>query len=133
MMTQLLPNPAPHLICRDISLLAFMLDHKRSNNLAIPLVRQAGHTNLANSFVRKKTILDFERVDVFAALDDEVLDAACDANIAVSVHSRFVTGMHPHDAVIVGDHDFRCLLLVAPVPLHEQVSAHGELATLVDT
>lgn len=40
--------------------------------------------------MRKETVLDLERVDVFAAADDEVFDAACDLDVAVGVEEGFV-------------------------------------------
>jgi len=40
--------------------------------------------------MRKEAVLDFQGVDVFAAADDEVFDAACDLDVAVCVEEAFV-------------------------------------------
>src|SRR5205085_12672405 len=68
--------------------------------------------------------LDFAWIDVLAAADDHVLDAADDVAIALLVDGREVAGMHPARGI---DRLAR-LLLVVPIRPHDEIAAGQQLA-----
>lgn len=106
MVAQFFSNPAPHSIRCDGPFLTLMLDNKGSDSLPVAFVWHTYDTDFANSWVRKKAILDFKRMDVLAALDYQILNTACDAHVSVSIHRCFVSSMHPHNALFIRHHDF---------------------------
>ena len=59
------------------------------------LVRHAHHLDVGDLRMGVEELLDLPRVDVLAAADDHVLDAADDLDVAVLAHHREVTGVHP--------------------------------------
>src|SRR6476469_1898443 len=67
----------------------------RHHLLAISLARYADHLGVDDVSVREEILLDFARVDVLAAADDHVLDAADDVDIALRIHRREIAGVHP--------------------------------------
>ena len=71
----------------------------------------------------EQELLDLARVDVLAAADDHVLDAADDVGVAVVVHHRQVAGVHPAGAV----DRLGGLGRLAPVAQHDRVAAGAEL------
>jgi hypothetical protein len=91
MMAQPFPNPAPDLFDTDI--LALNRHHERSDYLSVFFIGDANDGYLLDSVVREETVFDLEGVDVFAAADDEVFDAAGDGYIAFRVHGGFVAGL----------------------------------------
>jgi len=88
MVTQLLPDPAPGLRRRHAY--AMVRDDKGRDHFSVSFVWQAHHADFRNGRVAEEAVLDLERVDVFAALDDDVLDASGNLEIAVCVHFGFV-------------------------------------------
>lgn len=89
----------------------------------------------------QKTVFDFERVDVFAAADDQVFDAAGYGYVAIWGEGGFVsclfsvirflgsglymfvllkgTYVHPHFPIIIRNHDFSRSLRIIPVFFHK--------------
>lgn len=90
-MAQLLRHQGPHFF--RFQLPPLHRDHKRCHNLAVSFVRKAYHADFCDLGVAEEAVLDFERVDVFAAADDDVFDAAGDLQVAVGVHLGFVAGL----------------------------------------
>lgn len=88
MVTQLLPDPASGLRRRDGR--APMRDDEGGNHLAVPFVRQPDDADFGDGRVAEEAVLDLERVDVLAALDDDVLDASGNLQVAICVHFGFV-------------------------------------------
>jgi len=82
--------------------------------------------------MRKQTVLHFKRVDVLPAADDQVLDTARDADIAIVIHGGLITRVHPQLTLVVSSHHLGGLLRLAPVLLHHQVAAHRQLAPFPD-
>ena len=68
-------------------------------------------------------VLDFERGDVLAARDDDVLGAVLDLDVAVGLHHRQVAGVEP----AAGERLLR-RLRVLQVALHGDVAAEHDLA-----
>ena len=82
--------------------------------------------------MRHQAILHFERMDVLAALDDEVFDPPCDLHVPLGIHLRLVARVHPYFALLVAQHRFRGPLRCAPVLFHDQVAMHRQLASRAD-
>ena len=73
-------------------------------------------------------LLDLARVDVLAAADHHVLDAADDVDVAVRVHHAEVAGVHPAGRVDrLGGR-----LVVVPVAAHHEVAAGADLTRHAD-
>lgn len=99
MMTQFLSHPVPDLLFLLLFLGLCLLHgscasgsphHESRHNLPVPLVRKADDADVFDCRVGEQAIFDFERVDVFAAADDEVFDAAGDFEVALGIHEGFV-------------------------------------------
>lgn len=103
MMAQLLPHPTPDFFCRYRSIplplssffsstcsSATVRNHERGYDFAVAFVRQADDGDFRDGRMREEAVFDLERVDVLAALDDEVLDAAGDGDVAGGVDGGFV-------------------------------------------
>src|SRR6202035_5538061 len=58
-------------------------------------MRHADHRNLEHGRVAQQRALDFDRGDVLAAADDDVLEAVSDLDVAIGMHDRAITGMKP--------------------------------------
>src|SRR5882757_5928276 len=89
---------------------------------AILCVGHAEHLDVLNIGVPIQILLDFARIDVFAAADDHVLDPADDAAISIVVDGRQVTGMHPARRI----DSLPCPRLVVPIAEHDRVSPRAE-------
>lgn len=92
-MTQLLPDPSSSLRRRDVR--APMWDDKGRDDLSVSLVGQPNDADFGNGRVAEKAVLDLERMNVLAALDDEVLDASGDLQVTVCVHFGLVACLDP--------------------------------------
>lgn len=68
-------------------------DHERGDDLAVAVVGDADHADVGDGRARQEAVLDFQRVDVLAAADDQIFDAAGDPDVAVRVHLCFVAGL----------------------------------------
>ena len=73
--------------------------------------------------VLEQDLLDLARVDVLTAADDHVLRTPDDVHVAVGVHRREVTGVHP--AAVVDRGVGRVGVL--PVARHDEVAAGGRV------
>jgi hypothetical protein len=74
--------------------------------------------------VAVQELLDLARVDVLAAADHHVLDAADDVAVALVVDGGQVAGVHP----AVGVDGLGGLFLVVPVAEHHRIAARAQLA-----
>ena len=73
-----------------------------------------------------QAVFDFLGRDVFAAANDQVLDATGDLKEALAVDAGFIARVEPVVRVNRGG----SRLLVVVVPLHHVVAAHAEFAAL---
>ena len=105
---------------------AGLAHHERADVLAEHLVRHADDRGLLHVGVLEDHGLDVGGVDVVAAADDHVLDAARDVDEAVGVEVREVAGAQP--AVGGPRRRGRAVVLVVLAPLARQ--AHEQLADL---
>ena len=62
-------------------------------------VRQSDHRDFADLGVTKQQLFELARIDVFAAADDHVLQAALYRAIAARVHRAEIAGMQPAVAI----------------------------------
>ena len=92
MPTQPSPHPLPHLLDPGF-LFSLVSDNERRDGLAVALVGEADYADVCDAGVAEEAVFDFERVDVLAAADDEVFDAAGDFDVAGGVHGAFVAGL----------------------------------------
>ena len=106
--------------------LALAQDDPGAQLLAEALVGDADHLHVEHLGVGVEELLDLARVDVLAAADHHVLDAADDVAVALVVDHREVTGVHP----AAGVDRFLGLGLVVPVAEHHRVAAGAQLARL---
>src|ERR1700733_9455979 len=67
--------------------------------LAVFLVRHADHLHRLDLGMPEQKLFDLARINVLAAADHHVLDAADNVAIAVLVQSGEIAGMHPAGAV----------------------------------
>lgn len=91
MPTQTSPNPFPHLLLAHLHPL--VQNHKHSDNLAVPVIRDATSRGVQDGVVAEEAVFNIEGVDVFAAADDEVFEAPGDFDVALVVHFCFVAGL----------------------------------------
>lgn len=68
-------------------------NHAGRDDLSIALIRKPDDADFSDAGVAEDAVFDFEGVDVFAAADDEVFDAAGDLDVAVGGHAGFVAGL----------------------------------------
>ena len=73
-----------------------------------------------------EVFLDLARIDVFAAADDHVLDAADDVAVAVGIEGGQIAGVHPAGAV----QRLGRALRIIPIAQHHGVAPCAELARL---
>src|SRR5205823_5700364 len=101
----------------------------RDHALAPPIVRSADHGHLPYPLVAGEQVLHLQRMDVLAAGDDHVVEAAFDPEVAVLVDPPDVAGVVPALAN-------RVLVGVRPVPVAPErlVGAHvaEDLAALAE-
>ncbi len=102
------------------------------DGLAVMGVLEAGDDGAGDAGVRHEALLDLERVDVLAAADDDVLEAARDGAVAPVVEDGLVARVQPQHARPVAHHDLGRLLRVVPVPRLQLVAGDAELAAGAD-
>ena len=94
MIAQLFTNPPldPIFISSRCILLLGLLtrNHKSRHDLSVSLIGDTDDRNIPDGRMGQETILDLERVDVFAAADDQVFDAAGYGYVAVGGEGGFV-------------------------------------------
>lgn len=98
MITQLLTHPPlDPIFIRSRCILLFLLllglltrNHKSRHDLSISLIGNTHDRNVPDSRMGQKTVFDLEGVDVFAAADDQVFDAAGYGYVAVGGEGGFV-------------------------------------------
>lgn len=145
MARQLGPHPLPYdILFQNLVSLAGVLavvpfppamrHDEGGHGLAQPLVGHAHDAHLHDAVQLEEAVLDLERVDVLAAADNEVLDAAGDGDEALLVHLGLVARVHPGGEAGgaveagLGDADVCGAGVVAKVALHDEVAGGGELA-----
>ncbi len=96
---------------------------ERARRFAPFRVRPRHHRGFHHLRVAVETLLDFQRLDVLSAGDDDVLGAILDLDVIVRVHHREVAGMEP--AVAEG---LRRGSRVVQISLHDRVAAQHDLA-----
>src|ERR1051326_6249746 len=89
------------------------------NFLAIFVARHAIYSYIAYRGMSANKLLDLFRVNVFARSDNHVLDASCNADVAIAVYVGNIPGAQPSDARnrLLGG------ALVLVIPLHHMVPA----------
>ena len=97
-----------------------------ADRLAIARIGHADHLDVLHLRVAIEELFDLARIDVLAAANDHVLEAAHDVDVALLVHGREVAGTHPAGLV----DRFLRLGLVVPVAFHHRVATRAELAGL---
>ncbi|HSY15099.1 MAG TPA: hypothetical protein VK816_03860 [Jatrophihabitantaceae bacterium] len=93
---------------------------------AVTGIGHTDHLHIGHLGMGAKNLLDLARIDGLAAADHHVLDPADHAQVAVVVHRREVTSVHP----AVAQHG-RAELGFVPVSAHDRVTAGAEFAGLV--
>src|SRR5437667_9919911 len=92
------------------------------------LIGQSAYIDVGDLGVGVQKFLDFARIDIFAAADDHLLDAAGDMKSAVGPHSSQVAGVQPAFRVYSARSGFG----LAIIAFHHQITARAQLATLTD-
>ena len=124
-----------HLVVGDLSLteeayvfrrrrLAGLEHDERADLLAEALIGHAEDLGGLNLRMADQKFLDLARVDVFAAADEHVLEAADDAAIALLVDGREIARMHPARGI---DRLGRAFAIF-PVAAHHAVAAGAQFA-----
>src|SRR5205823_792057 len=90
---------------------------------AVALAGYADHMGLGDTGNCVQKLLDFARVNVLPAADDDVLDPADDEDISVVVHRGEVARVHPPGRV----DGVRGGFWVVPVAEHDVIAAHALL------
>jgi hypothetical protein len=145
MVAQSLSNPVSQLLSgHRFSLLDY---YERSYCFSVSLIRKANYRDFFYTRMSKYTILNFERMDVLATSNYEVLDPPCDFDIAVCVYQCLITSldsqlgiiknlrttyMHPHLIFFISYQHFLRLLFITPVAFHDQVPIDNELTLLAN-
>ncbi len=91
---------------------------------AVLRVGHADHLHVLHLRMAVEKFLDLARVDVLAAANHHVFDAADDVHITFRIHHRQVAGMHP----TFGVDGLMRLLGVAPVAVHHRIALGAKLA-----
>ena len=99
-------------------------DDEGAHFLAIFAAGHGHHLDVQHAGHAHEEFLDLARVDVLAAADDHVLDAAGDAHVAVLVHGAQVAGMQP---AVRADGAGRLFGHIV-VALHDVVAAAADFA-----
>src|SRR5213594_4384685 len=97
---------------------ARFLDHEGMRDLTPTLVRPTDNRDLLHCWVAKEHPLDLDGGDVFAAADDDVLEAIADFHVTVGMHHGRIAGMKP----AVADNP-ACGIRIKVIPFHDGVSA----------
>src|SRR5262249_26876225 len=92
--------------------------------LAIAVVGDAEDLHVLDLRMTIEEFLDLARIEVLAAADHHVLDAADDVAIALVVDGGEVAGVHP----ALGIEHVAGLLRLVPIAEHDAVAAGAELA-----
>ena len=74
--------------------------------------------------MRVQKLFDLPRVEILAATDHRILDAADDVTVALVVDRADVAGVHPAFAV----HRFRSSLRIVPVADHHRIAPCADFA-----
>src|SRR4029079_7186385 len=130
---------ARHLVVRDLPLaevadrvlverVAAAGDDPGAHLLAVFRIGDAEDLRVLDAGMAQQVLLDLARVDVLAAADQHVLDAADDVRVAVGVDRREVAAVHPAGGV---DRLARALV-VLPVAAHHRVATRAQLARVAD-
>ncbi|TLS29419.1 hypothetical protein PpBr36_02138 [Pyricularia pennisetigena] len=127
---QLSPHPLPDLgIVRQAPLAVTVgRPQERAHHLAQALRLEPHDDGGGHRRVLDQPLLDLERVDVLAAPDDDVLEPARDATVAVGVEHGLVARLEPQHPVLVPHHHLGRLLRVVPVARLQLVPRDAELA-----
>src|SRR5689334_9951945 len=99
--------------------------HPCAELLAIAIVGDAEHLHVLDLGMAIQELLDLARIEVLAATDHHVLDAADDVAIALLVDHGEVAGVHPAGLV---EH-LGGLFALIPIAEHDAVATGAELAT----
>ena len=94
--------------------------------LAVAVVGDAEDLHVLDLRMAIEEFLDLARIEVLAAADHHVLDAADDVAIALGVDHGEVAGVHP----AVGVEHVGGLLRLVPIAQHHAVAAGAEFAAL---
>src|ERR1051325_1184535 len=96
----------------------------RTDLFAVLVIGHANHLHVAHLLVGVQELFDFTGIDVLAAADDHVLEAAGDRHVALIVHHGEIAAVHPARRV---DRLGRCVVVV-PVAEHDGVAARAQLS-----
>src|SRR5438067_1535733 len=118
------PAEGHQVVIRDPGTLARL--HPGHDFFAVALAGHADDLDIAHVGVGVQEFLDLARIDVLAAADNHVLDAPDDVDVALVVHGRQVTGVHPARGVDGLTGRFG----IVPVTEHDAVAARAQLARL---
>jgi hypothetical protein len=77
---------------------AFMENNKGVRRLAPFFMWEPDDRNLLHSLVSQKHAFDFDRRNIFAAADDDVLYAVANLDVTIRMHDRGVARMKPSAA-----------------------------------
>src|SRR5262249_41143111 len=91
---------------------------------AIAGIGHAENLHVLNFWMAIEEFLDLARIQVLAAADHHVLDAADDVAIALVIDGGEVAGVHP----AIGVENIGGLFLLLPITEHDAVAAGAELA-----
>src|SRR4029453_7578060 len=94
--------------------------------LAVAVVGDAEHLDVLDLGVAIQEFLDLARIEIFAAADHHVLDAADDVAIALGIDDGEVAGVHP----AIGVEHVGGLFALVPIAQHDAVAAGAEFAAL---
>src|SRR4029079_9012373 len=94
--------------------------------LAAAIVRHSKDLDVLGFWMAVEEFLDLARIEVFAAADHHVLDAADDVAIAFRIDDGDVAGVHP----ALGVEHIGGLFCFVPIAQHDAVAAGAEFAAL---
>ncbi len=101
-------------------------DDEGAHLLAVFAAGDADDLHIQDARHAEEKFLDLARIDIFAAADDHVLDAAGDTQVAVFIHDAEVAGAQP----ALGTHGARRVLGHLVVALHDIVAPAEDLSGL---
>src|SRR6185295_17325288 len=94
--------------------------------LAVAVVGDAEDLHVLDFWMAIEEFLDLSGIEVLAAADHHVLDAADDVAIALGVDDRDIAGVHP----AIGVEHVAGLFRLVPIAQHDAVAAGAEFAAL---
>src|SRR6476659_270574 len=97
---------------------AFVKNNKGVRRLTPFFMWEPDNRNLLHSRVSQKHAFDFDRRNIFAAADDDVLYAVANLDVTIRMHYRGIAGMKPSTA--------QCLLCRYRVVV---IAGHDDVAT----